>query len=373
MQFQRQDYINLMTFGPVKRQMFVELFGPLVGLEEEWAAQGAGPAELELTAFDWDYLPVVLCGGQTGRYGGQTRRTIEETETYLIERDELGRTLKMIKGVSTLPLPLDWPVKDMASWQKVKPLYQFDPGRIDWSVVEAAKTAQAEGALVIGRIPGAFDTPRQLMGAEAACLAYYEQPALMQEIIDTLTETACRVLEEVSNTLVIDQLSVHEDMAGKTGPIIGPKQVRQFMQPYFRQVWDLLSGRGTRLFDIDTDGNVEAILDEFLACGINVLHPVEAAADMDMVAIRKKYGERLALKGGLDKFALLGGPSAIQAELEYKMQPLMQQGGTVFGLDHRIVNGTPLANYRYYVEAGRKQLGLPARTAGQQGWRRMAF
>ena len=55
------------------------------------------------------------------------------------------------------------------------------------------------------------------------------------------------------------------------------------------------------------------------------------------------------------------------------MQPVMRAGGTVFGLDHRIPNGTPLANYRYYVDLGREILGLPPRSGDRKGWRRMAF
>jgi hypothetical protein len=39
--------------------MFSELFGPLVGLSQEWTAQGASREELDLTAFDWDYVPYV--------------------------------------------------------------------------------------------------------------------------------------------------------------------------------------------------------------------------------------------------------------------------------------------------------------------------
>jgi hypothetical protein len=42
MRWTRDEYIDLMTFGNPARQMLVELFGPLVGLEEEWQAQG-GP------------------------------------------------------------------------------------------------------------------------------------------------------------------------------------------------------------------------------------------------------------------------------------------------------------------------------------------
>ena len=47
-------------------------------------------------------------------------------------------------------------------------------------------------------------------------------------------------------------------------------------------------------------------------------------------------------------------------------------GGIAFGLDHRIPNGTPLDNYRYYVDTGREILGLPPRQPERRGWARMA-
>ncbi len=59
----------------------------------------------------------------------------------------------------------------------------------------------------------------------------------------------------------------------------------------------------------------------------------------------------------------------IRKELEDKMQPLMQEGGVVFGLDHRIPNETPLENYRYYVDTGREILGLPPRTPEERARR----
>ncbi|MEZ4835175.1 MAG: hypothetical protein R2873_24845 [Caldilineaceae bacterium] len=49
------------------------------------------------------------------------------------------------------------------------------------------------------------------------------------------------MLQRISDHLVIDQLSVHEDMAGKAGPLVGPKQVKEFIAPYFRRIWDLLN------------------------------------------------------------------------------------------------------------------------------------
>jgi uroporphyrinogen-III decarboxylase len=88
---------------------------------------------------------------------------------------------------------------------------------------------------------------------------------------------------------------------------------------------------------------------------------------------RQRYGRRLAMLGGIDKHVLRKDKPSIRAELEYKLQPLMREGGMVFGLDHRIPNGTPLDNYRYYVDTAREILNLPPRTGAKGGWRRMAF
>lgn len=373
MRFTRQQFIDLMTFAGCRRQMFSELFGLLIGLDAEWLSQGASRKEIELTAFDWDYVPFVECGGETGLMASGGPETIHEDSEYLIQRDCLGRTLKLCKRVATVPLPLDFPVREMDDWLKLKPLFEFREERIDWRAVEAAKRAQAEDVLVMGRIPGGWNTARELMGEETACLAYYTQPELMCDLLETLTDTAVRVFERVTEELAIDQLFVHEDLAGKSGPLVGPKQVEQFIAPYYRRVWDLLAARGTKLFNMDSDGNVTPVIDAFLAAGVNVMHPMEPAAGMDTVEVRKKYGHRLAMLGGIDKHVLRQSKDEIRRELEYKLQPLMQQGGTVSALDHRIPNGTPLENYRYYVGLGREILSLPPLDGDRSGWGRMAF
>jgi len=59
------------------------------------------------------------------------------------------------------------------------------------------------------------------------------------------------------------------------------------------------------------------------------------------------------------------GKNEIRKELEYKFQDLMRGGGTCFGLDHRIPNGTPLENYRYYVRTAQEMLGIDP---SEKGW-----
>lgn len=345
----RDEFLDYMTFQRRERPLFTELFGPLIGLKEEWEAQGASPDELDLSAFRYccearGYLQV-----NTGRLGGVPEETIAETPEHKIYRDGLGRTMKLPKGFATLALPMDFPVRDMDDWRRFKPLYEFSEARLatDWEA--AARRYRAEDKVVCVSIPGGFDEPRQLMGEEMLCRGYYEQPELIHDMLDTMGDTAFRVLERVSAAASVDLLSVHEDMAGKSGALAGPAQIAEFIAPYYRKVWDMLEARGARLFNQDSDGDMNAVIPAFLDAGINCMHPMEPAANMDIVKTRARYGTRLAFYGGIDKYVLSRSKAAIAAELEYKIPPMIATGGCTLGLDHRIPNGTPLDNYRFYM------------------------
>ncbi len=348
MAVRREEYLDYMTFRENRRPLFTELFGPILGLKEEWAAQGATPEELDMSAFEFrtyasGYLPVA-----TGMVGGPREEILEETDEYIIGLDRYGRRVKLIKASATLPLPMEYPVKTMDDWLRIKPRYEFSEARLagDWE--QAARDHFEAGRVVTVGIPGGFDEPRQLLGEEGLCLAYHDQPELVHDILQTIGATAEKVLDRVSATVTVDALSVHEDMAGKSGPLAGPKQVLEFIKPYYRRVWDMLQDRGARVFNQDSDGDMNAVLDAFIESGVNVMHPMEPAANMDIVKIRERYGTRLAWEGGLDKHVLRRSRPEIVAELEYKIPPMVRTGGCVLSLDHRIPNGTPLENYRFY-------------------------
>ncbi len=366
----RDEYLNLMTFRGSKRPFFAELFGPLVGLPEEWRAQGASEEEIALTAFGFDGVDLVDLGAVAGPIHGMEPVVLSETAAHIVTRDELGRTCRLAKGYATIALPVDWPVRDFESWRRVKHMFEFDPCRIDEEKLARAADRRAAGALVIAWMPGGYDMVRELMGDEEACVAFLEQSALVEDMLDTFSRTARRVFDEIARRVGVDNLCVHEDMAGKSGPLIGPNQVRAFLKPYYRSVWDDLRARGTQLFSQDSDGNMNPVTDAFVEAGVNMFYPCEPAADMDVVKLREKYGSAVAFKGGIDKHVLRKSKADIDRELSYKIRP-ETLSGMVFALDHRIPNGTPLENYRYYVRAARALLGLPEKP--EPGWMRMAF
>ena len=160
MKFNREQYINLMTFGDMDRQMFCELFGPLIGLDAEWRSQGASEDEINMTAFDWDYVPYVDCGGICTAFNTTPAQVIEEDDEYRIELDFLGRTMKLCKATATLPLPMDYPVSEPSDWERVKHFFTFDEARINDRDIATAIALQRQGHVVRAEIIMTWDIVR---------------------------------------------------------------------------------------------------------------------------------------------------------------------------------------------------------------------
>ena len=372
MRWTREEYISLLTYNHPPRPMFSELFGPIVNLDSEWRLQGATEEMISMHEFSFDYVPFYNIG-QLGLINCPATIVLEDTATHYRAIDQFGRHVRMDKRTSTIPLPEDFPVETMDDWLKIKPMFSYDACRLPKSQIEEAKRLQSQGVLIRTAIMGGFDILRELMGEVNCCIAFYEDPELVFDILNTISEMNVRVLDEMSSQITVDQLSIHEDMAGKSGPMIGPHTVNEFLKPYYLKSWEILSARGTKIFSQDSDGNMNAVMDAFIDCGVNVFYPCEPMANMDIVELRKKYGHKIAFIGGLDKHVIRKTKADIDRELEYKMQDIMMDGGIVFGLDHRIPNGTSLENYIYYVDRAREILGLPDFRTCENCWGRMAF
>ncbi|MCQ2445770.1 MAG: hypothetical protein MJ141_02640 [Clostridia bacterium] len=371
MRWDRERYIAHALFEDTGREMFSELFGPLHILEEEWRSQGASEKEISMQAFDWDYVPVVRTAAKTGAVTGLQERILSDTPEETRGIDYMGRETLLYKKSATIALPVRYPVKGPDDWEKVKGWYAYSDARIDFEKLAGQKKERDEGGLSLLWLPGAFNEPRQLMGEEELCVACYEEPEMLHEMLDTFAATTIKVIENVSEVMPIDCVAFSEDMAGNDGPLFGPNQVREFFYPYYKKVFDAARACGTRLFSQDSDGDISPVMDVLVESGLNCTHPCQPAGGMDIVSLRKKYGKSLCLKGGIDKHVLRKDKAAIRDELEKKIVPELMHGGTVFALDHRIPNGVPIENYRYYVSLGREMLGLPP-IAGE-GWARMAF
>ncbi|MGB2965786.1 MAG: hypothetical protein WBD14_00060, partial [Phycisphaerae bacterium] len=76
----------------------------------------------------------------------------------------------------------------------------------------------------------------------------------------------------------------------------------------------------------------------------------------DPVALRKRFGREMLMRGGFDKHILARGPKEISAEVE-RLTPLVEEGAFIPHCDHRVPADVPLVNYIHYVKEAKRVWG----------------
>lgn len=91
------------------------------------------------------------------------------------------------------------------------------------------------------------------------------------------------------------------------------------------------------------------LLPDIVATGVDALNPLEVKAGMDAFKIKKEYGDRLVLHGGINA-VLWNDKDAILEEIDRKVPVLKENGGFIFSSDHSIPNSVSLENMKAIVE-----------------------
>jgi uroporphyrinogen decarboxylase len=276
---------------------------------------------------------------------------IREDERHRVEVTYGGSIIEVSKEHPwRMPKYLERPVQDRATWNEYrKRLDPYTPERWPadwWGFVEKTNSEDSPTLLMI---EGFFGILREWTGLEPLIYMLYDDPALVEDMMDYMIYYMMGILLRVFQDVRIDFIRFWEDMAYKAGPLISPAQFQKLMVPRYKKVTDFLHSRGVDVLHVDCDGNIDELIPLWLECGINFHWPLEVAAGMDAVALRKKYGKDLILSGNIDKRVFTRGKAAIKEEVMSKV-PFLVEGGAYFpSLDHGIPPDVPLEDFRYYI------------------------
>ena len=353
----RTRIIETIRCRPVDRLPFFFCFGPWPETLRRWNREGLPPGKPWWEDFGFD-PGIITVRAELGLCPFYPEIMLENRgDTYLC-RDRSGITKLCRKDGGSIPRFLDYPVKNMDDWQQLKNerLQAGHPGRFpgDWPDL-ACQWNQGAHIVQAGRYPwGLFGTARDLMGVEALMIAFYEQPELIHDIMDTLTDLWLTLYAQVIRDVRVDAIHLWEDMSGKQGSLISPAMIEEFMLPNYRKISRFAKENGIPVFSVDTDGDVRELVPLFLSTGVNLIFPFEVAAGCDINEYRRQY-PNLGIMGGIDKQKIALGPKSIDTELK-RIEGMFRHSGFIPSLDHLIHPEISWADFQYFITRLREMI-----------------
>ena len=347
----RERFLRMFDHQPADRIPIMD--SPWGATIERWQSEGM-PKDV-----DWaDFFELDRIAGfsvdNSPRY---PERTIEETDTHKIYTSKWGVTMKSFKHSASTPEFEAFTVVDRDTWADAKRRMQPSDDRIDWNALKTKYPIwDANGSFKIAGLWFGFDiTHSWFVGTERVLYAIVEDPEWLMDIFETELDLNLKLWDKVLDAgYRFDAVRWPDDMGYKHNQFFSKRTYRNLLKPFHQRAIDWAHQRGMKAM-LHSCGDINPLIPELIDIGLDCLNPLEVKAGMDPVAIKKTYGDKLVLHGGVNA-VLWDKPDAIKEEMMRVIPALKENGGYIFASDHSIPSDVGLKDFQSIV-ALIKELG----------------
>ena len=226
-----------------------------------------------------------------------------------------------------------------------------DPDALDYSAFEKIGSLLPPKVKVVAILGKIFTNVWWLMGLEGMSLSLADEPELVPRMFEKVGKFQFRVFENMLRYDWVGAVWHADDIAFSTALMVSPQILRRHLFPWYKEMNRITHEKG-RLAVFHSDGALQQVLDDIVACGFDGLNPIEPKA-MNINEVKKKYGSRLSLLGNIDLIYTLtrGTPEEVRAEVRQRIHDLAPGGGYAVASANSIPEYVPLANFNAMREA----------------------
>lgn len=281
------------------------------------------------------YMPVPLgreCGEDDAQEHGATRWA--------------GRPITSLDDLRAYEVP---PSTEQQAWEWVK-------AYVDARAVFAPRT------LYVPCDGVGFHASYGLMGIEMFSYALVDAFDDAARLVDAHFRPALLRAQVFAQTSACPLFMYGDDIAYKGRAMFSPAVMRRLFYPYLEELCSVLAGAGVKVI-FHTDGYVMDIVADLVACGIAGLNPLEPLAGNDIPELKRRYGDRLILVGGIDcsQTLPLGSVDDVRLAVRDLLATCGRGGGLFIGSSSEIVPVTPVENIHAFYDACREFGQYPLR------------
>ena len=324
---------------------------PWTSTIERWHKEGMPEDADFVEYFDLDRVARIVVDNSP-RYKAET---IDETDEYTVFSTPWGATLKKWKHITSTPQFIDFTIKSRDEWLKAKALMQPDKDRVPWEhLAKNYKNWREQGCWIHGELWFGFDvTHSWTVGTERLLMALVEDPEWCVDMFNHFLDVNLALLDMAWDAgYKFDCIAWPDDMGYKNKQFFSVNTYREMLKPVHKRAIDWAHAKGIKAH-LHSCGDVNPFVPELIDIGLDALNPLEVKAGMNPIELKKKFGDKLVLHGGINA-VLWDNLEAMEAEIKKIVPGLMAAGGYIFSSDHSVPSNVGLEDFRRIVELVKK-------------------
>lgn len=191
--------------------------------------------------------------------------------------------------------------EDMSNWKESIDIPDLDA--IDWEAsakeIEPFYDEDKLSSFLV--MNGPFERLHSFMGIENAFIAFYEEPEAVHEYMEFITEYKIKLLGKMIDHYKVDIIQFHDDWGCNKNGFFPAQMFEEFIYPYMKRIVQYVKQRGV-YFDMHSCGKVDLYIPYMVKMGCDMWNPAQCLNDL--ANIKKQYGDKLVICGGMDDYFL---------------------------------------------------------------------
>jgi uroporphyrinogen decarboxylase len=271
-------------------------------------------------------------------------------------KDEWGRTLRVVGFYSEF---VDFPIKKPEDIDTYVPPDPHKPDRTK-EITETRKIVGYDKA-IMSVVNGPLEPAWALRGFQNFLKDLYLNPTLANKCLDIVTEFEIQIGKHIIEAGA-DIIMIGDDYGWQQSLIMSTGLWRRFILPRLKRVVHEFKKQNVPVV-LHSDGNINALLDDLVAIGLDGLNPIQIRCGVTPQAIKEKY-PHLAMVGTVDiQYTLpFGSQEEIEHEIVHTISVAAQGGGLIMGPQHAVQPDVSVESVEMMVKAIRKYGRYPFRT-----------
>lgn len=281
--------------------------------------------------------------------------TIEDTEDYVVSKNSDGALTKYWKKSTSTPELIDFLITNRQKWEEYKERTEYNESRVNFdTAIETFKRARETGSPCQYFSGIGYDWWQRIVGPVNMLIGMMEEPEWIKEMYKANADLNITIMEEmIARGIEFDSAFFWDDLGYKNGTLFSPAIYRELLFPYHKRLCDFCNGNGMPVV-LHSCGNVNALMPMFIEAGFACLQPLETKAGMDLFELKKKYGEKITLMGGIDVRAMALGGEALEKEVIEKITFAKKGGGYIYHSDHSVPDNVSFPSYSRVISLVRE-------------------
>ncbi len=228
------------------------------------------------------------------------------------------------------------------------------------ATVEKASERFGDRRAVILNLRDGFSDMRDLLGYENALVSLLTEPEAFGELLGRVVRYNLALATVAQKRYGTQIVATTDDVANAEGLLMRAQTYCDVLGPKFREVFAGYRELGYLCIK-HCDGNIDAVLDFWIDCGIDCLDPIDPGAGYTIAGMRERYGDRLCLKGNVDCTGALcdGTPDEVAEETRQCLRDGGADGRLILSSSNTIHRGVKPDNYRAMLDALRQYGAYP--------------